>query len=147
MVPVSDSDLFAVSLKYAAKGGEALKEYREHIEEEWAGIEAISRGENLSGMPETFEGFIALLKDREVPWEVFRELGGVQGCMRCGTEIFIPDTAAEGVLDFYGFPETDEDVEHLLWDASNNYDSPFEPESVDFSGVCSYCGHMMSKDD
>jgi putative GTP pyrophosphokinase len=147
MVPVSDSDLFAVSLKYSAKGSEALKDYKRQIEEEWAEVESIARQENLSGMPETFEEFIGLLKDREVPWEAFRELGGVQDCMRCKTEIFVPDRAAEGVLDFYGSPETDEDVEHLLWDASNNYESPFEPESADFSGVCSYCGHMMGKDD
>ena len=89
----------------------------------------------------TLEEFIEMLESGSVPVEALKELGGIEDCTRCGTEILSPYSAAEAVLDYYGNPHTDVDLEVLFMDSEK------ELESVDFSGVCQYCGYQMSKDD
>jgi hypothetical protein len=49
---------------------------------------------------------------------------------------------AEAVLEFYENPETDVNLESLLWGSGIA-----EIESVDYCGACQYCGYQMSKDD
>ena len=93
-------------------------------------------------MPETIDEFIRMLESGHVPLEALRELGGVEDCFRCGSEILRPDIAAVAVLDFYGNPDIEMDLETLFI----NTDAP-ECESVDFNGACQYCGHQMLKDD
>jgi len=141
------SDLLEFGMLFAAEGPSAFQEYKRHVEADWDEIESYGRAEALSGMPETFDEFVEMAERGDVPWEAMAELGGVKGCMRCGAETFVLDSAVEGVLDHYGFPDTEVDLEDLLFHASNNHECPFELEAVDFSGVCSWCGHMMSKDD
>jgi putative GTP pyrophosphokinase len=140
-------DLLEFGMLFSAEGPLAFQEYKRHVEADWDEIESFGRTEALSGMPETFDEFVEMAERGDVPWEAMKELGGLRECTRCGAEIFVLDSAAEGVLDHYGFPDTEVDLENLLFHASNNYECPFELEDVDFSGVCSWCGHMMSKDD
>ena len=96
-------------------------------------------------MPETLEEFAEMLEAGSVPVWALKELGGIQSCYRCGTDILRPEQAAEAVLDYYGNPDTELDLKSLF-EQVDSVDVP-EVESVDYSGVCQYCGHQMSKDD
>jgi putative GTP pyrophosphokinase len=140
-------DFLEFGMLFVAEGPSAFQEYKRHVEAGWDEIESFGRAEALSGMPETFDEFVEMAERGDVPWEAMEELGGVQGCTRCGTKTFVYEAAVEAVLDHYGITHTDVDLETLLYNACNDYECPFEPESVDFSEVCSWCGHMMSKDD
>ena len=105
---------------------------------------AVVRGEALSGMPETIEEFMEMLKSRSVPTEALKELGGIENCHRCGAEIIRTEQAAEAVFNYYNKDNTDldEDLGILFWEYCDD-----EVESVDHNGVCQYCGYQMSKDD
>jgi len=96
-------------------------------------------------MPDTLEEFAEMLETGSVPVGALKELGGIQSCYRCGTDILRPKQAAEAVLDYYGNPDAEFDLESLF-EQADGIDVP-EVESVDYSGVCQYCGHQMSKDD
>ncbi|MCF6154541.1 MAG: hypothetical protein E3K36_04660 [Candidatus Brocadia sp.] len=122
-----------------------IKAVRKQIQDEWDEIVATARKEALSGMPETLDKFIQMLQSGEIPAEALAELDGIQGCYRCGADIFRPEQAAEAVLGYYGWPDTNVDLEQLFKDA--NAEGIPEIESVDYSGVCQYCGYQMSKDD
>lgn len=140
-------DFLEFGMLFASQGPLAFREYRKHIEAEWEEIESMGRSEVLSAMPETYDEFIQMIKEGDVPWEAIKELGGVRECENCGVEIFVPDAAAEGVLDHFGLQETEMDLEGLLFDASDRFDCPFEQESVNTSGLCPWCDHVMSRDD
>ena len=96
-------------------------------------------------MPDTLAEFAEMLRSGSVPSEALAELGGIQSCYRCGAHILRPEQAAESVLDYYGNPDSGLDLE-ALFEQLNGEDTP-EVESVDYSGVCQYCGYQMSKDD
>ncbi len=98
-------------------------------------------------MPDTLEEFAEMLETGSVPVWALKELGGIQSCYSCGTDILRPEQAAEAVLDYYGNPDTELDLESLFAQADGvDVDVP-EVESVHYSGVCQYCGYQMSKDD
>jgi putative GTP pyrophosphokinase len=141
------SDFLAFGMLFAAEGPSAFQEYKRYIEAEWDEIESFGRAEALSAMPETFDEFVEMVEQGDVPWEAMKELGGVQECTNCGAEIFVHDATAEGVLAHYGFPDTELNLEGLLLDACDRFDCPFEQESVNTSGLCPWCDHMMSKVD
>lgn len=122
-----------------------IEEVKKRIQREWDDIVTVARGEALSGMPETIEEFIEDLQSGVVPTEALTELGGIQSCCRCGNDILRPEQAAEAVLDYYGSPNIDVDLESLFEGLSGE-DAP-EVESVDFSGACQYCGYQMNKND
>jgi putative GTP pyrophosphokinase len=122
-----------------------IKAVQRRIQDEWDEIVATARREALSELPDTLEEFVEMLQTGSVPSEALKELGGIQSCYRCGTDILRPEQAAEAVLDHYGNPDSDLDLESLF-ELLNGEDTP-EVESVDFSGVCQYCGYQMSKDD
>ena len=122
-----------------------IEEVKKRIQREWDEIVTVARGEALSGMPETIEEFIEDLESGIVPSEALVELGGIQSCYRCGNDILRPEQAAEAVLDYYGNPDIDVDLESLF-EGLCGEGSP-EVESVDFSGACQYCGYQMNKDD
>ena len=141
-------DLLQFGMRFAVHGARAFDEYRKHIEDEWEEIERIGRAEILAEMPDTFDDFVSASERGDIPWDALEELGACSDCMNCGVRIFDPTVAAETVLDHYGFPETDINVEPLLLGALD--DCPWEEESVNTSGVCPWCDHivyMMSKDD
>lgn len=119
-----------------------IKLAKQKLQSEWDEIVATARGEVLSEMPATIDEFIEMLESGHVPLEALREMGGVEDCFRCGTEILRPDIAADAVLKYYGNPDIEVDLEELFVST----DVP-ECESVDFSGACQYCGYQMSKDD
>jgi ppGpp synthetase/RelA/SpoT-type nucleotidyltranferase len=119
-----------------------IKLAKQKLQSDWDEIVATARGEVLSEMPDTIDGFIQKLESGHVPFAALRELGGVEDCFRCGTEILRPDVAADAVLNYYGNPDIEVDLETLFMST----DIP-ECESVDFSGACHYCGYQMSKDD
>lgn len=121
-----------------------IKAVRKQIQSEWDEIVTIARREALIGMPDTLGEFVEMMKSNSFPTEALTELGGMQSCYRCGADILRPGQAAEAVLDYYGKPDVDEDLESLFVEVT--VDSP-EVESVDFSGACQYCGYQMSKDD
>jgi ppGpp synthetase/RelA/SpoT-type nucleotidyltranferase len=143
MIPIG-YDLLEYGMLYAVQGSLAYKAYEKHIQESWKEIENIGRSEALSELPDTFEEFVKMIKDGNVPWTALEFLGG-SSCARCGNDIFDPSAAADGVLDYYGDPDTNVDVERLINEAMDGSDCPFA--SLDFSGVCSYCDYQMSKDD
>lgn len=117
-----------------------IAEVKGRIRAEWDEITVTARREILSEMPATVEDFITELRADSVSMEVLRELGGVGKCSRCSTVIILPERAANSVLEYYGNPEIDEDLEM-------HFQGQPEAENVDVSGACSYCGHQMLKDD
>ena len=143
--PLEDSEwaVFSAMVATEASISIGIKTVRSRIQQEWDEIVATARREALSGMPETLDEFIKMLQSRVIPAEALAELGGIQSCYRCGSDILRPEQAAEAVLDYYGWPDTNIDLEQLLINA----DSEGIVESVDYSGVCQYCGYQMSKDD
>ncbi len=143
MIPMG-YDLIEYGMLYAVQGNLAFKAYKKQIEDSWQEVEDMGRSEVLSELPDTFEEFIKMMQDGNVPWTALEFLGGGE-CARCGNNTFDPSTAADGILDYYGDPETDIDLEGLIFEAADRSECPFE--SLDFSGVCSYCDHQMSKDD
>jgi hypothetical protein len=92
---------------------------------------------------DTLEEFVEMLQSDSFPSDAIAELGGIHNCFRCGTDILIPKYAAEAVLEYYGNPDVDVDLESLF---ERTTGEP-EVESVDYSGACQYCGYQMSKDD
>jgi putative GTP pyrophosphokinase len=147
-ITISNSDQFEFGLLYAVQGRSAYVEYKKRIEEDLAEVEAIARREILSAMPESFEEFVEELRRDNLSggvWDAIWELGGGGHCLRCGTEILMPEKAAEAVLDYYGERSADVDLVSLFMNPGG-VDAP-EMESVDFDEVCSYCGWQMSKDD
>lgn len=143
MIPIG-YDLLEYGMLYAVQGSLAFKAYKKHTEESWREIENMGRSEALSELPDTFEEFVKMMEDGNVPWTALEALGS-NSCARCGKDIFDPSAAADGVLDYYGDPDTNIDVEELIYEAANGHNSPIE--SLDFSGVCSDCDYRMSKDD
>lgn len=117
-----------------------IAEVRTQIKDEWKEITTIGRREVLSELPDTVDRFVDELQSGIVPVDALRELGGIQSCRRCGTEILRPELAAEAILEYYGSPELDVDLEALLA-------GEHEVESVDVNGVCSYCAHQILKND
>ncbi|MCW3135179.1 MAG: hypothetical protein N2V78_12740 [Methanophagales archaeon] len=143
--PLEDSEwaVFSAVVATEASISIGIKTVRSRIQQEWDEIVATARREALSGMPETLDEFIQMLQSGVIPTEALAELGGIQSCYRCGSDILRPEQAAEAVLDYYGWPDTDTDLEQLFINA----DSEGIVESADYSGVCQYCGYQMSKDD
>lgn len=86
-----------------------------------------------------------MLENGEIPCEALKGLGSVTDCFRCGKKILIPDTAVEAILDYYGYPDTEVNLENMFLRVGSV--DTLEIESTDFPGACSYCGHIMSKDD
>lgn len=117
-----------------------VKTVKTRIQDEWDEIVAFARGEALSEMPETLEEFVEILEAGSFPDNALKELGGIQSCSLCGTDIICPEQAAEVVLDYYDNPDSEVDL------ASFFEDEP-EVESVLLSGYCQNCGYQMSKDD
>ena len=134
-----------VASESSAKQG--VKAVQTRIQNEWDEIVTTARSEALSEMPDTLEEFAEMLETGSVPVWALKELGGIQSCYSCGTDILRPEQAAEAVLDYYGNPDTELDLESLFAQADGvDVDVP-EVESVHYSGVCQYCGYQMSKDD
>ncbi|MBM4308990.1 MAG: hypothetical protein FJ123_19860 [Deltaproteobacteria bacterium] len=128
-----------------SSASQGVKAVQSRIQDEWNEIVATARREALSEMPDTLEEFVEMLEAGSVPVWALKELGGIQSCYRCGTDILRPEQAAEVVLDYYGNPDIELNLESLFAQAGGT-DVP-EVESVDYNGVCQYCGHQMSKDD
>lgn len=124
---------------------QGVRAVQSRIQDEWDEIVTTARSEALSEMPETLKEFAEMLEAGSVPVWALKELGGIQSCYRCGTDILRPEQAAEAVLDYYGNPDTELDLKSLF-EQVDSVDVP-EVESVDYSGVCQYCGYQMSKDD
>jgi len=124
---------------------QGIRAVQSKIQDEWDEIVTTARSETLSEMPETLEEFTEMLEAGSVPVWALKELGGIQSCYRCGTDILRPEQAAEAVLDHYGNPDTELDLKSLF-EQVDSVDVP-EVESVDYNGLCQYCGYQMSKDD
>lgn len=141
-MPLENSEWAIYSALVASEPSKNLgvKAVKKIMQDEWDEILAFARREALSEMPETFEEFVEMLQEGYVPEEALKELGGIQDCQRCGIDILRPEHAAEGVLDYYGFPDTTVDLKSFFWEHPDE-------ESVDYSGYCQWCGHQMSKDD
>jgi len=149
-LPADNMELFQYGLLYSQQGKLAYKEYRKRIEQEWAEIEATARSEILSAMPGTFEEFVELLENGRIDWYMWQaigELGGTGSCARCSATILIPESAAEAVLDFYDVDDSETDVDLVsMFINPSGVDAP-QPESVNLSGCCPYCGDIMTRDD
>jgi len=145
--PLEDLEWAVYSALVATEASRILgiKAVQRKIQDEWTEIVATARREALSEMPDTVEEFAEMLQTGSVPVWALKELGGIQSCHRCGTDILRPEQAAEAVLDYYGNPDSALELESLFEQLSGE-DAP-EVESVDYDGVCQYCGYQMSKDD
>jgi len=120
-----------------------IKAVKKRIKDQWDEIVTFARGEALSEMPDTIEEFIEMIESGAVPTEALKELGGIESCHRCGAEIIRPEQAEIAVLEYYN--KDNIDLEENL--QSMFYDCGEEVESVDYSCICPYCAHQMSKDD
>jgi len=124
---------------------QGIRAVQSRIQDEWNEIVTIARSEALSEMPKTLEEFAEMLEAGSISVLALKELGGIQSCYRCGTDILRPEQAAEAVLDYYGDPDTELAL-ISLFEQVDSVDVP-EVESVDHSGLCQYCGYQMSKED
>ncbi len=140
--PLEDSEWVVYSALVATEvtASAGIRVVRKRVQEEWDEIVEVARHEVLSEMPDTLEKFVEMMESGFVPIEALVELGGVQKCFRCGTEIIRPEQAIDAVLHYYDQPDEDVDMESLFWNT-------VEVESVDFEGACQYCGYKMSKDE
>lgn len=145
--PLEDLEWAVYSALVASESSTIIgvKAVQTRIQDEWSEIVTTARREALSEMPDTLAEFAEMLEAGSVPVWALKELGGIQSCYRCGTDILRPEQAAEAVLDYYGNPDSELDLESLF-EQSDGEDTP-EVESVDYRGVCQYCGYQMSKDD
>ncbi len=137
--------VFSALMASESSTAKGIRAVQSRIQDEWDEIVATARSDALSALPDSFEEFVEMLEAGSVPVEALRELGGIQGCYRCGTDILRPEQAAEAVLDYYGNPDTNIDLESLF-EQADGINIP-EVESGDYSGFCQYCGYQMSKDD
>ena len=78
---------------------QGIRTVQSRIQDEWDEIVATARSEALSEMPETLEEFAEMLQSGYVPELALQELGGIQCCCRCGTDILRPEQATEAVRD------------------------------------------------
>jgi len=145
--PLEDLEwaVYSALVATESSNSKGIKAVQKRIQDEWDEIVATARRDALSGLPDTLKEFAEMLRSGSVPSEALAELGGIQSCYRCGAHILRPDQASESVLDYYGNPDSELDLE-ALFEQLNGEDTP-EVESVDYSGVCQYCGYQMSKDD
>jgi ppGpp synthetase/RelA/SpoT-type nucleotidyltranferase len=137
---MGESEAFEFGLLFAAKGAQALKDYKRRVERNWAEVEALARNEALAEMPETYTELTEMLQRGTVPWGAFKVLGAVKDCLRCGSEYLDADAAVEAISEYYGEEDVWDELHPVLAEAEN-------PESPDHAGCCSYCGWQMSKDD
>lgn len=137
------SDALEYGMLCAATGPAAFVEYDRQVEAEWEEIEAFGRSEIMSELPDTYEEFLDELGQGSVSTAALRELGGVQPCDVCGTEVLVPYAASEGIQEHYGVEDREDELLNLL---QSGIVGP-EIESVHVSGLCQWCGHMASKDD
>jgi putative GTP pyrophosphokinase len=140
------SDALEYAMVYVREGTAAFQDYRRRIKARWDEIEKYGRAEALRELPETYEEFLRMVEERNVPWRAIEELAGVHRCSMCGDEILVADAVAEAVLDYYD--ASDQDWLHLeiLLRNEADADGP-EPESADCPGLCVWCGHTMTKND
>lgn len=140
--PLEDLEWAVYSATVAAEPSplKGIRAVQKRIQDGWDEIVAVARREILSSMPESLEEFKEMLLNGSGPCEFLTELGGMGKCRRCGADIVKPERAAEAVLEYYGNPSTDLGLEELFADLP-------EAESVDYDGVCQYCGYQMSKND
>lgn len=141
----SNNDLFEYGLIYAILGKRAYSIFGKKASAELDEIKARNRAEILSSMPETFEEFLEMIEYEGIPWDVTKELGGLEGCAFCGTGVLDPEEAADGILSYYGYPETDINLEEIFRD-SDDIDAP-EVGGFNRPDLCSWCDHILSKDD
>jgi hypothetical protein len=139
--------LFIYGLKYVAIGDKAYIEFDQDVEQEWYEYDIQSMV--YGSFPESFEEFVEVLKSHEIDHFVLHalsEMGAFGHCTRCGTQILKPYDASEVFLNYYKNPDTDEDLEEIFRNMSDEDDS-IEIEDIEIPGVCSYCAHIMNKDD
>ncbi len=141
-IDISNDDLFEYALLHAVQGDFAFTEYRRKVERDWDEVTAEARAEILSELPSTFEELVEMLEREQLPWDALRELGAIQDCCICGNDILVPDAAEEALLEHYGNPDTDYPLSSKVFELGSDV-----AESVDFSGACQWCGHMMGKED
>jgi len=97
---LKDSEWAVFSAQIAAETSKTMgiKAVRKRIKEQWDEIVEFARGEALSEMPDTIEEFIEMIESGSIPTEALKELGGIECCHRCGTEIIRPEQAELAVL-------------------------------------------------
>ncbi len=145
-VDASNLDLFQYGLSYTVNGRFAYTEYRKKVEEDWAEVVAVGRQEALSGMPETLREFVLDLDMDEIPWEALKELEVIKDCNHCGIDMLESYDAAEIILDYYEFPETDIDLVSKFEKFKIRHG--FDSESDEISGgICQGCGDRMLHDE
>jgi len=121
-----------------------IKRAKKLIQDAWDEIVATARNDILSEMPETLDEFIEMVESGYLPFGALKELGGIQSCQICGSDILIPEDAAYAILEYY--ESLDKDIIDIIELESLLSDYP-EAEDTDYPGFCQWCGHQMAKDD
>ncbi len=146
---VHNMDSLVWGIKVMLSGDRAYREFIDKTKEEWDEVVAIARREILSELPKTVEELIRDIKGRSLGrgfYEALEELGGVNECDLCGTNIFEPVAASEVLSEHY---ETEDDAkiveltESLYELYGDGTGGEIECEDAGHSGLCPHCAHLI----
>jgi hypothetical protein len=118
----------------------------------WREVASIARREALSSVPD-IDDMLGTLEDYqkdedpESDLESFASgLGATSQCARCGATMVDSDEFADAAVRYYKLRGRNaEQMRERLSDAAESL--AVEKGSFDYPSFCSYCAHMMSKDD
>ncbi|MCI0527771.1 MAG: hypothetical protein L0Y56_10060 [Nitrospira sp.] len=125
-----------------------IKAVRERIKDEWDEIITIAHREVLSEMPDTLEEFVEMVESGSFPINAVEEFGGIESCNCCGVDIFRPAVAAGAILEYYGSPDDDMDLERLLEESAGE-EMPEIGSAGNITGswLCQHCQYELSRGD
>lgn len=139
---LSNDDLFLLAPVATARGVRAaMARVRANVARERREAARAWRREMLASLPETLDEFLDDYTGNLSLEELAGLLGATTECAVCGTAIVDADAFAEEVARHYKLDEPDDRVRDLV------LSSGVETGDFDNSSLCSYHGHVMSKDD
>ena len=120
--------------------------------QEWQDIERTARNEMRSSLPDDPESLLSRYIDPKEDdlagdiEEIASSVGGNRTCVRCGTTIVDPEEFADSVVSHYRLRGKRADsIREDMIQAVNS--SGVDVGGWNSSDLCSYCDHVMSKDD
>lgn len=145
------AQVFRWAVHAAVHGREAaIREARAAGRDEWRYVDQIYRSEALSNLPDNADEFVRFITRESDDGDPYSDLltwaqalGAVQECM-CGTKLVDEDSLADSLVRRYRLrgARAERSRERIIAAVINS-----GVETSVGSGLCSYCSHVLSKDD
>lgn len=150
---LDNKGLFLLALFAAIHGQKAaIEESKKRARQEFDEIDATYKSELADELPKTIDEFISYLepytKDDwcNFPGRIYRLadfFGASRGCLICATPIVDEESFAEGALEFYHDENNSKASDEII---NRVFNSGVDVGDWNDSSVCSYHGHILSKD-